>query len=388
MHILKPVFYDAFSCVGSACPFTCCGGWCITIDEKTRKSYRKMGGQIAKFAKKKVVYSEQSHSNIVDLRESQGVCPLLNEQQLCEVVLQKGAEALSRTCTLYPRRRIFSFDTQEKYLLLSCPRVVQLLFEVQGKISFILQPDERMHIGDIPVYNDMLMINLKVRAMVTDFLQCDEIPFWYREFYGAYAIEKIGVQISEGNLPGVVQKMEQFYAPSFYQAIFDGIRDNKNREQQFQSLCGLINGLEDIMAGALFPDFYGYSNVIEKMILCNRTCTFEAWNRARERWLVKKNDLHRENIFVYNWMLGAFTTGNENELLQNYMACVLIDVLANHLLILYEIEEEVREELVEVIICFLVRVFLHGNQSVKDIVKAGMDKKILAPAFLIYLCDI
>ncbi|MCI7130561.1 MAG: flagellin lysine-N-methylase [Lachnospiraceae bacterium] len=388
MHILKPVFYDAFSCVGSACPFTCCGGWCITIDEKTRKSYRKMGGQIAKFAKKKVIYSEQSHSNIVDLRESQGVCPLLNEQQLCEAVLQKGPEALSRTCRLYPRRRLSSFDTQEEYLTLGCPRVVQLLLEVQGKLTFILQPDENMNTDNIPICNDMLMINLKVRETVADFLQHDEIPFWFREFYGAYTIEKIGVQIEEKNLPEVVRKLEQLYTPSFYLAIFDSVKDNKNREQQFQSLCGLINGLEDVVAGALFPDFYGYSKVIEKMILCNRMCTFEAWDHARERWLVKKNDLHRENIFVYNWMLGAFTTGNENELLQNYMACVLIDVLANHLLILYEIEEEVREELVEVIICFLVRVFLHGNQHVKDIVKAGMDKKILAPAFLIYLCDI
>ena len=51
MNILKPVFYDAFSCVGSDCLLTCCGGWCITVDEKTLKRYRKMGGEIARFAR-------------------------------------------------------------------------------------------------------------------------------------------------------------------------------------------------------------------------------------------------------------------------------------------------------------------------------------------------
>ena len=45
MNILKPVFYDTFSCVGSDCLFTCCGGWCIDVDEKTLKKYRKMGGR-------------------------------------------------------------------------------------------------------------------------------------------------------------------------------------------------------------------------------------------------------------------------------------------------------------------------------------------------------
>lgn len=388
MNILKPVFYDEFFCVGSECPYTCCGGWCIIIDEKTLKSYRKMGGQIAKFAKKKVIYNEQVQDNMVDLKDSQGACPLLNENQLCEVVLQKGDSALSYTCRTYPRGWVFSFDTKEEYLTLGCPHVVQLLFQVKGKISFILQPDENMHTEDIPVLNDGLMINLKVREVVADFLQQDELPFWFREFYGAYTIEKIGTQIKENNLPEVLRKQEQFYAPSFYGAVFDSVKNNQNRQQQFQALCGVVNAFEGIMRGELFVDHHGYYKVIEKLLSCNRTCTFEQWNEARERWVQKRNELRRENVFVYNWMLGALNIGNGENLLQNYMLCVLIDILANHLLILYGIQEEVNEEVLEVIISFLVRTFQHGNKKVRDIVQTGMDEKILSPAFLIYLCNI
>lgn len=388
MNVLKPVFYDEFSCVGSECPYTCCGGWCIIIDEKTLKSYRKMGGQIAKFAKKSVIYNEQVHDNMVDLRQRGGACPLLNEKQLCEVVLQKGDGALSHTCQTYPREQGVSFDTKEQYLSLGCPRVVQLLFQMKGKLSFILQPDENMHTEDIPVLNDGLMINLKVREVVADFLQRDELPFWFREFYGAYTIEKISTQINENNLQEVLRKLEHFYAPSFYRAMYDSIKNNQNRAQQFQSLCGCINAFEGFMRGALFDDLLGYSTVIEKLLSCNRTCTFEQWNEARKRWIQRRNELRRENVFVYNWMLGALQAGDEDNLLQNYMLCVLIDILANHLLILHEIEEEANEEVIVVIISYLVRIFQHGNKNVRDIVQKGMDEKILSPAFLIYLCNI
>lgn len=388
MNILKPVFYDEFSCVGSECPYTCCGGWCIIIDEKTLKSYRKMGGQIAKFAKKSVIYNDQVQDNMVDLRQGGGACPLLNEKQLCEVVLQKGDGALSHTCQTYPREQGVSFDTKEQYLSLGCPRVMQLLFQMEGKLSFVLEPDENMHTEDIPLLNDGLMINLKVRETVADFLQRDELPFWFREFYGAYTIEKIGAQIKDNNLPEVVRKLDQFYAPSFYRAVYDSVKANQNREQQFQALCGVINAFEAVIRGSLFDDRHGYSKVIDKLISCNRTCTFEQWNAARERWVQRKSELRRENVFVYNWMLGAFMIGNEDRLLQNYMLCVLIDVIANHLLILYEIEEEASEELIEVVLAFVVRRVQHGYTKVREIVQTGMDEKILSPAFLIYLCKI
>lgn len=388
MNILKPEFYDRFSCVGSACPLTCCGGWCITIDEKTRKKYRKMGGKIAKFAKKNINYSEEIKDNVVDLQESQGACPLLNEKQLCEVVLQKGVDALSNTCKIYPREQVASFDTQEKYLTLGCPQVVKLLFENKGKITFYLQEDAAIDMENIPVYNDLLLINLKVREMIADFLQREEFPFWFREFYGAYVLEKIQKQILEKDLTQVVLQLEHLLKPSFCLAMYDGIKENKNREQQFQSLCGSVNAFERIIRGALFDDLYGYSKVIEELLLRNRTCTFEEWNLAREKWRQKTNKYQRENVFVYNWMLGAFAPGKQDKLLQNYISCVLIDILANHLLILYEIEKEAQKETVEVIIAFLVRIFQHGNKRVKDIVREGIDEKILSPAFLIYLCNI
>ena len=131
MNLLKATFYDEFSCMGAECPLTCCGGWSIVIDEKTLKDYRMMGGEIGRFAKKCVKYDQNLQGSVVNLRETDGMCPMLDEDQLCKIVLDKGAEKLCRTCVVFPRETVRSYDTDEKYIFLGCPKAVQLLFEVK-----------------------------------------------------------------------------------------------------------------------------------------------------------------------------------------------------------------------------------------------------------------
>ena len=37
--VFKPEYYDSFSCKGSNCRQTCCGGWAITL---SKEEYRKI----------------------------------------------------------------------------------------------------------------------------------------------------------------------------------------------------------------------------------------------------------------------------------------------------------------------------------------------------------
>lgn len=137
MNLLKTTFYDEFACIGAECPLTCCGGWMIAMEEKTLKDYRMMGGEIGRFARKGVTYNSDLQSYIVRLRDTDGMCPMLNEDQLCEIVLNKGNKKLCRTCAIFPRETVRSYDTDEKYIFLGCPKAAQLLFEVSGKITFM-----------------------------------------------------------------------------------------------------------------------------------------------------------------------------------------------------------------------------------------------------------
>lgn len=162
-------------------------------DSNGRENIKRLqddGGEIGRFARKGVTYNSDLQSYIVRLRDTDGMCPMLNEDQLCEIVLNKGNKKLCRTCATFPRETVRSYDTDEKYIFLGCPKAAHLLFEVSGKITFMFERDPDLDMEDIPIYNHVMKINLTVRGEITDFIQKSELPLWFREFYGAYTIEK------------------------------------------------------------------------------------------------------------------------------------------------------------------------------------------------------
>lgn len=387
MNILKPVFYDAFSCVGSECLFTCCGGWCISVDEKTLKNYRKMGGEIARFAKHGVSYNENSHKNEVKLKKDKGYCPMLNEDQLCTAVLEKGSEVLCDTCRDYPRGRVHSFDTEEQYLSMGCPHVGQLLFQMDKKLTFVFEPDEGMQTSNLPVYNKKLYVNLKVRDSIVDFIQKSPIPFWFREFYGAYVIQKILPEIQADDFDAVVTNTEHFFDDSFCREFYQRTKEfTTNREQQFQVLREIILKIDVGICRLLFCDVHKYSGQMLKLLNLNKDCSFEQWNHAREKWEQERNILHQENMLVYNWISRAFTTQKEDRLLTNYIASVLINLLVNHFMILYSIDHSPEEQMETVITALMTRLVHNGNCV--EVLQQEMENGVLSPAFLLRLCNI
>lgn len=386
MNILKPVFYDAFSCVGSECLLTCCGGWCIDVDEKTLKKYRKMGGEIARFARHGVSYNENRHKYEVKLSNKR-CCPMLNEEQLCRVVLEKGPEVQADICRIYPRIKCYLFDTEERYLSMGCPCVVQLLFQMDNKLTFVFESDASMQTRELPMLNKKLYINMKVRDSIVDFIQKSSLPLWFREFYGAYVIQKILPDIETEDFDAVVQKTEYFFDASFCQAFYEGIKENvTDREQQFQVLCGLIFKIDGEICKVLFWDVHGYSEQILALLNLNKDCSFEQWNKARENWEKERNLFHQENMLVYNWVLSAFVLQKEHRLLKKYIANVLINLLVNHFMILYSICYPPTEQMETVITALMTRVVQGGN--IVDILQQEMEDGVLSPAFLIRLCNI
>ena len=317
------------------------------------------------------------------------MCPMLDEDQLCKIVLDKGAEKLCRTCVVFPRETVRSYDTDEKYIFLGCPKAVQLLFEVKDKLTFISERDPDLNMENIPIYNDVMKINLAVREAVTDFIRNTELPLWFREFYGAYTIEKMSSQIGQQDFKAVEAQITHFFNPSFYQTMYEGIKDMEvNREQQFQSLCGTVNAYEKIILGTMFADKFGTCDKIWQLLHLNRECAFEEWNCAREKWTAQEDEQQWENMLVYNWMRTAFAPQKERKLLKNYLACVLCNLVSSHLLILYSIKYDVDLETRNAMIAFVVRRFLHGNEEIMKIMQLGMDEGVLSPTFLIYLCNL
>lgn len=126
MQIIKPSYYDKFTCTAGRCPFTCCRDWKIGVDTDTFKmwSSHNIPGSNAPLSS---CVTGGKNSRYIRLNEA-GFCPLLTEDGLCKVVLAYGEEGISKTCHTFPREEHVFEDRVEQTLAAGCPAVVDLLF--------------------------------------------------------------------------------------------------------------------------------------------------------------------------------------------------------------------------------------------------------------------
>lgn len=124
-YIAVDLFKD-FECTADSCSSTCCAGWGIIIDRETHQKMKdeedKLGVPAAEWL------SENKDGRIVAKLVNER-CYMLNEKNLCNVVLNLGPEYLSHTCTVYPRMFRNYGCVQEAYLTVSCPEVVKSLMD-------------------------------------------------------------------------------------------------------------------------------------------------------------------------------------------------------------------------------------------------------------------
>ena len=130
MLLRIPDFYDSFHCIGGKCPDNCCIGWELDIDDDTYEYYRSVQGPFGERLRENMSGAEKSsESESVSFRlQVDGRCPFLNSENLCDICLELGPDALCRICTDYPRYSFEWGDTIEKSLTLSCPEAGRLLF--------------------------------------------------------------------------------------------------------------------------------------------------------------------------------------------------------------------------------------------------------------------
>ena len=129
-HIAQaPQYVHQFKCIGSSCPDTCCNGWSVDIDKNTFKKMRELKGtelanRVKKYFKINPEGSGNSYARVTmgsDLK-----CPMQNEEKLCSIQVEIGAEYLSHTCKTYPRKIVQSSLVKEMYTTLSCPEAARL----------------------------------------------------------------------------------------------------------------------------------------------------------------------------------------------------------------------------------------------------------------------
>ena len=156
MISIYPTIYHDFQCKADRCENTCCQLWTIDIDEPTAERYHTMTGPLGESLRQSITIDDEG-SHFVFSKE-QPMCPLLNEQGLCKVVLELGEEGLCDTCHMHPRFYKYIEDLELCGVGLSCEASVELLArnDTNRDLVFTIEdddnefgPDERLRLENV-----------------------------------------------------------------------------------------------------------------------------------------------------------------------------------------------------------------------------------------------
>ena len=139
MKLIAPDYYEKFTCIAGKCKHSCCIGWEIDIDEDTLERYQAVKGAFGERLRAGVEVTE----NGACFRLGEGErCPFLNENGLCDIILNIGEDYLSQICTDHPRFCSFFSDRTEIGLGLCCEEAGRLILSQKEKMVLsVLQDD-------------------------------------------------------------------------------------------------------------------------------------------------------------------------------------------------------------------------------------------------------
>ncbi len=154
MNVVVPDYYADFACLQSACRHNCCIGWEIDIDDDTLDLYRGIPAPFDERLGRHISEDGAPHF-VLDERER---CPFLNEDNLCDIILTLGEDALCDICTEHPRFYNEWSDRTEVGLGLAC--------EAAGHL--VLGRSEPMVLIGEPSSDPLLLLRDRLLAVLQD----------------------------------------------------------------------------------------------------------------------------------------------------------------------------------------------------------------------------
>lgn len=167
MRYYYPDYFDNFKCVGGKkCPDSCCHIWQITVDKKTLKKYNKVKGELGRRMCEKI---DRKTGNIAP-HGKENRCEFLNDDNLCDIVLELGEDYLCHTCHTHPRHEEVYHNARERSLAITCPIVCKELLLRKAPVIIQIKKDNKMDLPDryfdSPLYAQLLYIRDKILCLV------------------------------------------------------------------------------------------------------------------------------------------------------------------------------------------------------------------------------
>jgi len=136
MKFIKPNFYDAFHCTAAACSDTCCAGWEIDVDPDTVEYYENLEGELGDRLREELC--DLPDGTVCFRLGENERCPFLDDDNLCELILKLGDDALCEICREHPRFYEELGGRVEMGVGLCCEEAARLILTKKEKTALVV----------------------------------------------------------------------------------------------------------------------------------------------------------------------------------------------------------------------------------------------------------
>ena len=148
MKTFVPKYYKDFKCIADKCKHSCCIGWEIDIDDDTLATYNNVKNPFRNCLDDGI---NRDSENACFRLDGKGRCAFLNENNLCEIILNLGEDSLCQICTDHPRFRNYYSNRTEVGLGLCCEEAGRIILSQKETFSLVKLSDDGI---DIPSTED------------------------------------------------------------------------------------------------------------------------------------------------------------------------------------------------------------------------------------------
>lgn len=212
MKIRVPEYFVDFKCIADKCLDSCCIGWEIDIDERTRAKYDALDTTLGAEIREKTVHG------YFPLREN-GRCAFLDDTGLCRIISAEGDGCLCDICREHPRYYGVGNGIIEGGLGLGCEEAARMILALTELPKFI-EIDREIHYEDADDFADVseYFRNILSRHIFTD--RIDEVAGVFTAYASladeiAFDVSSTGKRVPIDKLtiaPIEIENLEGLYA--------------------------------------------------------------------------------------------------------------------------------------------------------------------------------
>lgn len=288
-QVVQPDYYQQFHCIGSDCEDSCCkAGWRVDIDRATWQLYQAcrsetLSPMFRDFVELTTKQEQRHPEKFAYFKLQNGHCPFLQDDMLCKIQGELGADALCDTCATYPRYSN-QFGQQREYGLgVSCPEAARIILLhpeptalVMGDADASLKKREINSFKVTCATKEEPVLN-QFRVLIFRILQWREVSLGARMMVLGLLLDEVGRAYNDARGRGVsnIMPMLETYAalfadPAYVETEFRQLPGNLPRKLQYTTgfladflisvsprfkecltafAAGLLGGLEDESGG-------------------------------------------------------------------------------------------------------------------------------------------